>query len=101
MIITILVFPVGSVVKNPSANAGDASFIPGLGRSPGGGNGNPPQYSCLENHEQRSHAGYSPWGHKKSRKRLSNHAHITINYNKSCVNVVSLSNCTNLMPFPP
>ena len=38
---------------------------------------------------------------KKSRKRLSNHAHITINYNKSCVNVVSLSNCINLMPFPP
>ena len=40
------------VVKNPSANAGDTGdvdWIPGSGRSPGGGNGNPLQYSCLEN----------------------------------------------------
>ena len=42
-------FPGGSVVKNPSANAGDAGLIPGLGRSPGEKNGNPVQYSCLEN----------------------------------------------------
>ena len=55
------------VVKNPPANARDTGSIPGLGRSPGGGNGNPLQYSCLENsHEQRSLAGYSPWGHKVS-----------------------------------
>ena len=39
-------FPGGSVVKNLSANAGDAGVIPGLGRSPGGGNGNPLQCSC-------------------------------------------------------
>ena len=38
-----------SVVKNPPANAGDTGLIPGLGRSPGEGNGNPVQYSCLEN----------------------------------------------------
>ena len=38
-----------SVVKNLPANAGDASLIPGLGRSPGEGNGNPLQYYCLEN----------------------------------------------------
>ena len=37
------------VVKNPPANAGDAGSIPGLGRSPGEGHGNPLQYSCLEN----------------------------------------------------
>ena len=40
------------VVKNPPANAGDvrdAGLISGLGRSPGGGNGNPLQYSCMEN----------------------------------------------------
>ena len=40
------------VVRNPPANAGDTrdtGSIPGSGRSPGGGNGNPPQYSCLEN----------------------------------------------------
>ena len=43
---------VARVVKNPPANAGDirdAGLIPGLGRFPGGGNGNPLQYSCLEN----------------------------------------------------
>ena len=42
-------FPGGSVVENPSANAGDVSLIPGLGRSPGGGNGNSLQYLCLDN----------------------------------------------------
>ena len=43
-------FPGGSVVMNPPANAGDTGdvgMIPGLGRSPGVGNGNPFQYSCL------------------------------------------------------
>ena len=37
------------MVKNPPMNAGDAGLIPRSGRSPGGGNGNPLQYSCLEN----------------------------------------------------
>ena len=49
-------FPDGSVVKNPLANAGDTGdtvSIPGLGRSPRGGNGNPLQYSCLENPTDR------------------------------------------------
>ena len=41
--------PGGSVVKNPSAKAGDQVLIPGLGRSPGEGNGNTIQYFCLEN----------------------------------------------------
>ena len=43
-------FPGGSVVRNPPTNvgaAGDAGLIPGSGRSPGGGNGNPFQFSCL------------------------------------------------------
>ena len=39
----------GSVVKNLPAHAGDLGLIPGLGRSPGEGNGNPLQYSCLGN----------------------------------------------------
>ena len=43
-----MVFPDGSVVNNP-ANAGDVDSIPGLGRSPREENGNPLQYSCLEN----------------------------------------------------
>ena len=42
-------FPGGSVVKNPPVNAGHLGLIPGSGRSPGGGNGNPLQYSCLGN----------------------------------------------------
>ena len=42
-------FPGGSVVKHLPANAEDTGLIPGLGRSPGEGNGYPLQYSCLEN----------------------------------------------------
>jgi len=42
-------FPGGSVVKNLPANVGDMGSIPGSGRSPGEGNGNSLQYSCLEN----------------------------------------------------
>ena len=41
--------PRGLVVRNPPADAGDVSSIPGLGRSPGGGNGNPLQCACLGN----------------------------------------------------
>ena len=60
------------MVKNPPANAGDlrdTGSIPGSGRSPGGGHGNPFQYPCLENpmeDSQGSLAGYSPWGCKES-----------------------------------
>ena len=54
------------VVKNLPANAGDQAAIPGLGRSPRDGNGNPLQYSCPENPMDRSLAGYSPWGCKES-----------------------------------
>ena len=50
-----------------TCNTGDLGLIPGLGRSPGGGSGNPLQYSGLENpHGQRSQAGYRPWGRKES-----------------------------------
>ena len=42
-------FPGGSEVKVSACNVGDLGSIPGLGRSPGEGNGNPLQYSCLEN----------------------------------------------------
>ena len=62
---------VAQVVKNPPANAGDtreAGSIPGSGRSPGEGNGNPFQYSCLENSMDRGAwwATYSPRGHRES-----------------------------------
>ena len=46
-------FPGGTVVKNLLTNAGDTGSIPVSGRSPGGGNGNPLQYSCLENSMDR------------------------------------------------
>ena len=59
-------FPHGSDGKESTCNAGDLSSISGLGRSPGGGHGNRPQYSCLENPRgQRGLAGYSPWDHKE------------------------------------
>ena len=45
----MLGFPGGSDGKASARNAGDLGLIPGLGRSPGEGNGNPLQYSCLEN----------------------------------------------------
>ena len=56
------------MVKNPPTNAGDAGdvgSIPGSGRSPGGGNGNPLQYSCLENPTDRGAWHYSPCGRKE------------------------------------
>ena len=60
-------FPSGSDNKESSCNEGDLGLIPGLGRFPGGGHGNPLQYSCLENpHGQRSLAAYRPWSHKES-----------------------------------
>ena len=46
-------FPGGTVLKNLPANAGDTSSTPGSERSPGKGNGNPLQYSCLENSMDR------------------------------------------------
>ena len=56
-------FPGGSDGKASAYNAGDLGSIPGSGRSPGEGTGNPLQSSCLEiPHGQRRLAGYSPWG---------------------------------------
>ena len=66
-------FPGGSVVKNPSANSGDTrdvGLIPGLGRSPGGGNGNPLQYSCLKNSMDRG-AWWAQFMESQSQTQLS------------------------------
>ena len=57
-------FPGGSDGKESSCNAGDLGLIPGLGRSPEGGHGNPLQYSCLE--KERSLKGCGPLSHKES-----------------------------------
>ena len=59
--------PGGSDGKVSAYNVRDLGSIPGLGRSPGEGNGNPLQYSCLENPmDWRSLVGYSLRGHKES-----------------------------------
>ena len=65
------------MVKNLPCNAGDVAgatgSIPGLGRSPGEGNGNPLQYSFLpgKSHGQRNLVGYSPWGLKRVKHDLA------------------------------
>ena len=65
--IHMLGFPVDSDSKDSTCNEGDLGSIPRLGRFPGGGHGNPLQYSCLEYpHEQRSMVDYCPRGRKKS-----------------------------------
>ena len=47
-------FPGGSDIRESTCNAGDLGLFPGLGRSPGGGHGNPLQYSCMENPMDRA-----------------------------------------------
>ena len=65
-----------SVVKNLPANARDAGLIPGSGRSPGEGNGNPFQYSCLENSMDRGAWRATVHGVTRSQTRLRNWTHI-------------------------
>ena len=58
------------MVKNPPTNAGDTrdtGLIPGLGRSPGKGNGNPLQYPCLENSMTEEPAGLQSFGQQRVR----------------------------------
>ena len=63
------------MVKNLPAMQKTGDSVPGLGRSLGGGNGNPLRYSC----GQRSLVGYSPWGHKESdtTEQLNNNNNLT------------------------
>ena len=70
--------PGGLEGEASACNAGDPGSIPGSGRSSGEGNGNPLQYSCLENpmDRGRSLVGYSPWGHKESDMTERGHMHI-------------------------
>ena len=62
----------GLVVKNLPAIAGDVGLIPGLGRCPGEGNGNPLQYSCLENSMTEEPCGLQSMGSQKNWTPLSN-----------------------------
>ena len=63
-------FPGGSGVTNPPASAGDVGLITGSGRSPGEGNGNTLQYSCLENSMDGGAWGATVHGITKSQTRL-------------------------------
>ena len=65
-------FPGGSDGKASACNAGDLGLIPGSGRCPGEGNGNPFQYSCLENSMDRGALEATVHGVAKSWTRLSN-----------------------------
>ena len=67
--------PGGSEVKASTFNAGDLGSIPGLGRSPGEGNGNPLQYSCLENPMDGGAWWAIVHGVAKSQTRLSDFTH--------------------------
>ena len=64
-------FPGGSDVKASASNVGDPGLIPGLGRSPGEGNGNPLQYSCLENPMDRGARQATVHGVAKGWTRLN------------------------------
>ena len=64
-------FPGGSNGKESACNAGDPGSIPGLGRSPGEGNGNPPQYSCLENPMDKEGWKATAHGVRESQTELS------------------------------
>ena len=70
IVYTYMVFPGGSMVKNLPANAEDLGSIPGLGRSPGEGNGNPLQCSCLENPRDGGAWWAAVYGVAQSQTRL-------------------------------
>ena len=70
--ITVMGFPGGSGGKASACNAGDPGSIPGSGRSPGEGNGNPLQYSCLENPMDRGAWQAAVHGVTKSQTGLRN-----------------------------
>ena len=72
----------GSEVKVSASNVGDLGLIPGLGRSPGEGNGNPAQYSCLENPIDRGAWWATVHGVAKSQTRLSDFTFTFIQENR-------------------
>ena len=73
MLLTLIIcFHGGSNGKEYALTSGDLGSIPGLGRSPGEGNGNPLQYSCLDNSMDRGAWRATVYGVKKSQTQLSN-----------------------------
>ena len=78
--------PGGSEVKASACNAGDLGSIPGLGRSPGEGNGNPLQYFCLENPMDGGAWSATVHGVAKSQTQLNDftHTHLTVLWVQKC-----------------
>ena len=77
--ITICASVVAQMIKNLPANVGDITdtgLIPGSGRSPGEGNGNSLEYSCLKNFRGQSLASYSPWGRRVRHDWVTQHTHL-------------------------
>ena len=86
---TIKHFPGGSEVKASASNAGDLGSIPGLGRSPGEGNGNPLQYCCLENPMNWGAWWAAVHGVTKSQTRLSDFTYLlTIKHSLFVITVI-------------
>ena len=88
-------FPGGSVVKNQPANAGDVGSIPGSGRSPGEGNGNPLQYSCWEILWTEEPGGLQSMGSQESdiTERLNNN-------NKKMIRIITGADTHKLLLMP-
>ena len=86
-------FPGGSEVKVSACNAGDLGLIPGSGRAPGEGNGNPLQYSCLENPMDGGAWWATVHGVAKSQTQLSDFTslvhNMVIRFNQDNVHEVS------------
>ena len=97
---------VALMVKNLPADVGDrrdADWIPGSGRSPGGGHGNPLQYYCLDNPQgQRNLVGFSPWGHKEldtsevtwhTHTHTHTHTQLSSNFLNHSSSVITVTKC--------
>ena len=88
---------VAQMIKNPPANAGDRRSIPESGRSPGEGNGNPLQYSCLVNSRDRRAWPAIVCGVAKSRTQLSDpptHTHTHTHIQQTFIGLMMCATCT-------
>ena len=102
-LLSILIFPGGSEVKASASNVRDVGSVPGSGRSPGEGNGNPLQYSCLENPMDGEAWWDTVHGVAKSRTRLSDFTHLLTEKdllvkNKLFTIVFLIRNCVGSSP---
>ena len=91
---SLFVFPGGSDSKASACNAVDLGSIPGSGRSPGEGNGNPFQYSCLENPMDRGTCWVTVCGVAKSRTRLSDFTSLILCPNNSSGEKTQRQSCS-------